>query len=307
MLLIATVEAPANFSNLISSSLNAGSLTAIGNIDESGSAGALVTFQVNGLFRARGFQTFSDSRFKTNITNLVNLNSQEQSNSFLTRLHSINGVSYNFSELFQSKFGKDNSLQTGFIAQQVQQVAPELVTENSEGYLSVNYSQFTAYLLEGIKILDNKINRITDNLIIDQNGIFINQPITIGTAMKVDPKGKVIIDSLETNSDLLTDDNFAIRSKNSLAKLVSLSKEKQGDDEVEGYLSARDVYLADKGQWLNEINQKLEVIDLTPDDKQCLSETSNGKMLYSRKMGVIYVCNENQGWYSLSMEDITNN
>ena len=39
----------------------------------------------------------------------------------------------------------------GFIAQEMEQVIPELVVENAEGYKSVDYSSMTAVLTEAMK------------------------------------------------------------------------------------------------------------------------------------------------------------
>lgn len=45
------------------------------------------------------------------------------------------------------------ALQLGFIAQEVQTAAPQLVTEDSEGYLGVAYSHVTVLLTEALKEL----------------------------------------------------------------------------------------------------------------------------------------------------------
>ena len=52
----------------------------------------------------------------------------------------------NFPEM---NFGSERNI--GFIAQEMQKVYPEIVTEKADGYLTVDYSKFTAVLLEAIK------------------------------------------------------------------------------------------------------------------------------------------------------------
>lgn len=79
---------------------------------------------------------YSDKRLKTDIQSLDNRGL-------------LNPVSYT----------KDNKRQIGFIAQEVQEVYPELVTE-SNGYLSLNYQQLTAVLSSQINNLYSLINEL---------------------------------------------------------------------------------------------------------------------------------------------------
>ena len=79
----------------------------------------------------------SDRRLKTNITPVENA---------LQKIKAINGVNYNWIDP-----NKDQSLQMGVIAQEVQAVMPELINERNDGYLSVNYSGMNGVLIEAIK------------------------------------------------------------------------------------------------------------------------------------------------------------
>ena len=45
----------------------------------------------------------------------------------------------------------------GLIAQDVQKVVPEVVSEDDRGYLNVSYIELIPFLIEAIKTLDNKI------------------------------------------------------------------------------------------------------------------------------------------------------
>jgi hypothetical protein len=47
----------------------------------------------------------------------------------------------------------------GFLAQDVKKVLPEVVSEDDNGYLSINYGNVVALLVEGIKEL-RKENRV---------------------------------------------------------------------------------------------------------------------------------------------------
>ncbi len=80
---------------------------------------------------------YSDKRLKTNIQSLNNRGL-------------LNPVVYT----------KDNKKQIGFIAQEVQEAYPELVSEDVSGYLSLNYQQLTAVLSAQINDLYSIINEL---------------------------------------------------------------------------------------------------------------------------------------------------
>lgn len=56
--------------------------------------------------------------------------------------------------------GADQSVQTGVIAQELQKLFPELVKEDKEGMLSVNYSGLIPVLIESIKDQQNQIDEL---------------------------------------------------------------------------------------------------------------------------------------------------
>lgn len=90
----------------------------------------------------------SDTRFKKDLHAIENP---------LEKIAALDGLSYSYkTEEFPQK-GFSPQRQIGFIAQAVQQIFPELVREDSEGYLAVNYAQMTPVLLEGIKTLHQKV------------------------------------------------------------------------------------------------------------------------------------------------------
>jgi hypothetical protein len=84
----------------------------------------------------------SDLRFKEKIQPL---------SSALSTVLKLKGVNYYFrsSQFPERRFEK--SLQIGFIAQEVKEVVPEIVSEDKDGYLSVDYSKVTPLLVEAIK------------------------------------------------------------------------------------------------------------------------------------------------------------
>ena len=82
---------------------------------------------------------YSDINLKKNIVTI---------DGALDKLDGIRGVYHDWINTKQSE-----DRQIGVIAQEVQAVYPELVHENENGYLTVNYPKLTAVLLQSIKEL----------------------------------------------------------------------------------------------------------------------------------------------------------
>ncbi|WP_409480109.1 tail fiber domain-containing protein [Pseudobdellovibrio sp. HCB154] len=101
---------------------------------------------VNGTIRGFGITDSSDARLKKNIMPL---------DFSLEKILQIEGVSYNWID-------KDRSpkKQIGFIAQQLEEIYPELVETDKQGMKSVNYSHLVAPLVEAVKTLYNKITGV---------------------------------------------------------------------------------------------------------------------------------------------------
>lgn len=87
----------------------------------------------------------SDVRLKKDIRKIENP---------LDKIQQINGVTFNW------KDSENQNREMGVIAQDVQKVAPELVEEDAEGYLSVSYSNMMGLLIEAIK----ELKKENDNL-----------------------------------------------------------------------------------------------------------------------------------------------
>jgi hypothetical protein len=82
----------------------------------------------------------SDERLKTNVTTI------EDS---VGKVLQLRGVNY--------RSLQDNKMNIGVIAQEIQEIIPEVVQENSDGYLSVSYGNITGLLIEAIKELKLEI------------------------------------------------------------------------------------------------------------------------------------------------------
>jgi hypothetical protein len=88
----------------------------------------------------------SDVRLKKNIVPLSNP---------LVSIQQLNGYTYNWKDE-----GRDKEQQIGVIAQELQKVYPQLVKENSNGELSVNYIGLIPVLLEGMKEQQKQIEEL---------------------------------------------------------------------------------------------------------------------------------------------------
>lgn len=98
-------------------------------------------------FAVGGMSCSSDERLKTNIENLPS--------TLLDTLIKIRTVTYNWNS------NATGSKQIGFIAQDLQQYFPQLVSVGQGGYLQVNYAQMTPILVEAIRELNLNITSLT--------------------------------------------------------------------------------------------------------------------------------------------------
>ncbi|GJL63710.1 MAG: hypothetical protein NPIRA04_23640 [Nitrospirales bacterium] len=84
----------------------------------------------------------SDSRRKDNITSLSKT---------LNKVLAMRGVSYKRKHARSLKKQSNDSLEIGFLAQEVESVFPEVVFTDTEGNKSLSYSRLTPVLVEAIK------------------------------------------------------------------------------------------------------------------------------------------------------------
>jgi hypothetical protein len=104
--------------------------------------------EVDGNILASGDITaFSDARIKENVETLPNA---------LESVKQMRGVTYN-------KIGEEKQ-SIGVIAQEVQAVLPQLVSEHNDGMLSVAYGNITAVLIEAIKELTSEVESLKAQL-----------------------------------------------------------------------------------------------------------------------------------------------
>jgi hypothetical protein len=123
------------------SSFNVG----IGNLSPS------YKLDVNGTIRAFSLIQTSDQRLKENIKLI---------DGALSKISSLDGVSYTFNPSKLASRTLPEGEQIGILAQQVQKIYPNLVSEDSDGYLSVDYLSLIPLLIEGIKELNTQIEEL---------------------------------------------------------------------------------------------------------------------------------------------------
>lgn len=116
------------------------------NVFYSGTNSNLFSIQGNGNAVLAGTLTqSSDKRLKTNIQPL---------NNSLSNILQINGYSYNW----KNDLKKDSKTQIGFIAQEVEEIFPEVVTTDEAGMKSVAYQNLVPVLVEALKEQQKQIN-----------------------------------------------------------------------------------------------------------------------------------------------------
>jgi hypothetical protein len=94
--------------------------------------------------RANAWNTFSDRRWKKDFEIIPDA---------LKKLNQVNGYFYNWKE------GIDTTQQVGVIAQEIEEILPQAVSTDENGYKSVDYSKLTAWLIQVNKEQQDAIAR----------------------------------------------------------------------------------------------------------------------------------------------------
>ena len=127
-----------------------------------------IRLDVDGDILAIQVHASSDARFKKNISQVENA---------LDKVLAIEGVTYNFkTEEFTNRNFPTKS-QLGFLAQNVEEVIPQVVKTDAYGYKSIDYSKLTALLNEAIKEQQSQINELNGELqtVIDLNNQLLEE------------------------------------------------------------------------------------------------------------------------------------
>jgi hypothetical protein len=109
---------------------------------------------VTGDIRATGdiiaFST-SDSRLKTDLHQITNA---------LEKVSALNGFEFSWNDAAKEIYPERTARDVGVIAQEVQAVLPEVVTERADGYLAVQYEKLVPLLIEAIKELKSQVQEL---------------------------------------------------------------------------------------------------------------------------------------------------
>lgn len=107
-------------------------------------------FSINGSLWVNGTTYASDRRFKKNIKPATN---------YLAKLTQLQGVSYDMNTTDFQKNNFKSTTDIGLIAQDVQKIFPEVVSEK-DGYLGIDYGKLVPVLIESIKEQQKQIEEL---------------------------------------------------------------------------------------------------------------------------------------------------
>ncbi|MBA4850512.1 tail fiber domain-containing protein [Emticicia sp. BO119] len=125
----------------------------------------------------------SDETLKENIVSI--------NESSLEKIKQLNPVTYSW------KDDENHNTQTGFIAQQVQSIFPNLVSEEKDTHLlSLNYIGFIPYIIKSMQEIITKIDFFAEKFITKKAYI---EELCIGTAQEATCLSKTQIDTLLNN------------------------------------------------------------------------------------------------------------
>jgi hypothetical protein len=79
----------------------------------------------------------------------------------VSKIMNISAFKYTLSALAKQLYQADDTIQIGVSAQEVQQVLPEVVSENQEGFLTISYSRMVPLLVEAIKQLKRELDELS--------------------------------------------------------------------------------------------------------------------------------------------------
>ncbi|MFC1898460.1 tail fiber domain-containing protein [Candidatus Cloacimonadota bacterium] len=116
-------------------------------------------------FATGGYIDGSDECWKDNIQDLDNA---------LDIILSLRGVSFNWNSTAYPEYEFEQTPQVGFLAQEVNEILPEIVKEDGNGNMGIDYSKLTPVLLEAIKQQQIQIEELQKHAEILMNKIVNN-------------------------------------------------------------------------------------------------------------------------------------
>ncbi|MBI4931937.1 MAG: tail fiber domain-containing protein [Bacteroidetes bacterium] len=132
---------------------------------------------------AVSFNSSSDIRFKTNVAPVT---------SALDKVSALNAVYYNWIPTPGYEF--DSARQIGFIAQDVQQVVPQVVHTDANGFLTLDYGRVVPVLVEAIKTLKAEVDSLKNTTARTTGNNSATSQIDVNLASK-----KIVLDQNNPN------------------------------------------------------------------------------------------------------------
>lgn len=114
-------------------------------ITNAGAVTGVSALTCSGLVQAQQFNSTSDLRLKTDLEPIQHA---------LEKVQTLCGFTYTLNDRRQA----------GLIAQDVRRVLPEAVTENADGYLSLDYNAVVAMLVNAVQILAHEVESLKKEL-----------------------------------------------------------------------------------------------------------------------------------------------
>jgi hypothetical protein len=134
------------YADLVNSRLGVSTVTPSYPVHVNANAGGI------SIFASADIVAFSDARIKGDVKIIEDA---------LNKIQQINGVTYTRIDGTE----EENNRHAGVIAQEVNEVLPEVVnTDKETGMMSVAYGNMSGLLIEAIKELSNKVKDLEDQL-----------------------------------------------------------------------------------------------------------------------------------------------
>ena len=140
---------------LLNGNVGIGTAAPSSKLEVCGNVRVIGTIVASGTITTSGISCPSDLRYKKNITPLTDP---------INKLMQVNAVQYNWRTNEFPNMHFNDKLQTGFIAQDLEKVFPEMVFTDDAGYKSIDYSRLTPVLVQTIKEQQKQIEVISKRL-----------------------------------------------------------------------------------------------------------------------------------------------
>jgi len=140
---------------LLNGNVGIGTSAPSSKLEVCGNVRVIGTIVASGSITTSAISCPSDLRYKKNITPFENP---------IEKLMQVNAVQYSWKKEEFPNMNFNDKLQTGFIAQDIEKIFPEMVFTDDAGYKSIDYSRLTPVLLAAIKEQQKQITVITNRL-----------------------------------------------------------------------------------------------------------------------------------------------